>query len=261
MGEKWIGGKWEEVEERVRRLEWKGEMEKREERKRNIIIRGMEVKKNGWEGARERVEEIVKETGAVVKVEGIRRIGRKNEEKRKMLWVKFTNVEEKVEVMKEKRKLKNRREWISDDLMEKERRIKWLIKREAGRKSREGMRVRVGYMKLWLEGKLWVLDEIRDGLKGKREENRGESFLVGVTGKREEGEREEKRAGSWVKGKEIGERERVYKVGFWNVAGLEKKDKEFWERLGEWNVMFLSETWLQKKGWKKVKRWLPKGYI
>lgn len=25
--------------------------------------------------------------------------------------------------------------------------------------------------------------------------------------------------------------------------------------------MFLSETWLQKKGWKRVKRSLPKGYI
>lgn len=25
--------------------------------------------------------------------------------------------------------------------------------------------------------------------------------------------------------------------------------------------MFLSNTWLQKKGWERVKRWLPKGFI
>lgn len=35
-----------------------------------------------------------------------------------------------------------------------------------------------------------------------------------------------------------------YKVGFWNVAGLENKDREFWESLKEWDVIFLSETWI-----------------
>lgn len=55
---------------------------------------------------------------------------------------------------------------------------------------------------------------------------------------------------------------RGYKVGFWNVAELENKDREFWEKLGEWSVMFLSETWLQKKEWERVKKWdPPKGYI
>lgn len=35
-----------------------------------------------------------------------------------MLWMKFASVEEKVEVMKEK-KSRDRREWISGDLTEK----------------------------------------------------------------------------------------------------------------------------------------------
>jgi len=25
--------------------------------------------------------------------------------------------------------------------------------------------------------------------------------------------------------------------------------------------MFLSETWLRKKGWERVRKWLPKGYV
>lgn len=25
--------------------------------------------------------------------------------------------------------------------------------------------------------------------------------------------------------------------------------------------MFLSETWLQKKGWERVRRWMPRGYV
>ncbi|CAD6229117.1 GSCOCG00012085001-RA-CDS, partial [Cotesia congregata] len=39
---------------------------------------------------------------------------------------------------------------------------------------------------------------------------------------------------------------RVYKVGFWNVAGVKNKDEDFWTRLEEWDVLckFLSE-----RGW------------
>lgn len=33
-------------------------MKRREERKRNIIIRGVEIKKGSWKGLREKVEEI-----------------------------------------------------------------------------------------------------------------------------------------------------------------------------------------------------------
>lgn len=42
--------------------------------------------------------------------------------------------------------MNDRKEWISDDLTE-ERRIDWVIRRKAERKSKEGMRVRVGYTK------------------------------------------------------------------------------------------------------------------
>lgn len=45
-----------------------------------------------------------------------------------MVWLRFAKVEEKLEVMGEKRKLRERKEWITDDLTEKERRIEWLIR-------------------------------------------------------------------------------------------------------------------------------------
>ncbi|XP_011864832.1 PREDICTED: sodium/potassium/calcium exchanger 1-like, partial [Vollenhovia emeryi] len=38
------------------------------------------------------------------------------------------------------------------------------------------------------------------------------------------------------------------------------KDKDFWEGIRKWDIIYMSETWVQKKGWEKVKRWLPKGY-
>jgi len=44
------------------------------------------------------------------------------------------------------------------------------------------------------------------------------------------------------------------------VAGLRDKDRNFWRDLREWDVMVLSETWVDEKGWEKIKKRLPRGY-
>lgn len=51
-----------------------------------------------------------------------------------------------------------------------------------------------------------------------------------------------------------------WKIGFWNVAGLGNKDKNFWEEIGRWEVVVLLETWVEKKGWEKIKEKLPRGF-
>lgn len=48
---------------------------------------------------------------------------------------------------------------------------------------------------------------------------------------------------------------------FWNVAGLNKKDADFWKGLGKWDVIVLVETWLEEKGWRRIKNRLPEGYV
>ncbi|KYN29057.1 hypothetical protein ALC57_01521, partial [Trachymyrmex cornetzi] len=47
----------------------------------------------------------------------------------------------------------------------------------------------------------------------------------------------------------------------WNVAGLENKDREFWDRLKSWDAMVLMETWVEEKRGKFLKERLPEGYI
>lgn len=54
--------------------------------------------------------------------------------------------------------------------------------------------------------------------------------------------------------------EKVFKMAFWNVAGLLGKDKEFWERIKDWDVIVVSETWIDERGWEKIKDIIPKGY-
>lgn len=100
------------------------------------------------------VDEIVRETETDAKIEKIRRLGRKNGEGRGMLWMRFVNVEEKIRVIKRKRNLRDRRESITDDLTEKEKRIDWLIRKEADRKKKKSVRMQVGYIKMWVQGVL-----------------------------------------------------------------------------------------------------------
>jgi len=44
---------------------------------------------------------------------------------------------------------------------------------------------------------------------------------------------------------------------FWNVAGVTRKDEEFWEFVKDYDYISLVETWLERKGWEKFKGWLP----
>ncbi|TGZ51550.1 Uncharacterized protein DBV15_12507 [Temnothorax longispinosus] len=47
---------------------------------------------------------------------------------------------------------------------------------------------------------------------------------------------------------------------FRNVAGLENKDKDFWEGLKKEDVLVMVETWIGEKGWERIRGRLPKGY-
>jgi len=44
---------------------------------------------------------------------------------------------------------------------------------------------------------------------------------------------------------------------FWNIAGLGKKEEEFWEYICKHDFICLMETWMERKGWEGMKAWLP----
>lgn len=82
-------------------------------------------------------------------------------------------------------------------------------------------------------------DRIRKGGKGRRKIEGGEGQ------RREQGEDREVEA---------------TKIAFWNVAGIERKDRDFWRGIKEWDVVVLVETWLEKKGWDKIRDKLPREF-
>jgi len=57
------------------------------------------------------------------------------------------------------------------------------------------------------------------------------------------------------------EREVGWRMMFWNIAGLGNKDRDFWKELENWDVIILSETWVEERNWGKVKSKLPRGFI
>lgn len=50
------------------------------------------------------------------------------------------------------------------------------------------------------------------------------------------------------------------KICIWNIAGVLNKDKETWEYLGNYDIIGLVETWLEKDKWEKIKGKLPKKF-
>lgn len=46
----------------------------------------------------------------------------------------------------------------------------------------------------------------------------------------------------------------------WNVAGLWRKEEDFWEFLKDYEVIGLTETWVDEAGWGKLYEKLPRGW-
>lgn len=106
-------------------MEKKLERKEREERKNNIMIKGMKEK----EGKRkEMVEGIITNIGMEVEVRKVKRLGGDKERRREMVMVKLGNEEQKKEVIKNKKKLKERKEKIIKDWTWKERKMRWKLK-------------------------------------------------------------------------------------------------------------------------------------
>lgn len=46
-------------------------------------------------------------------------------------------------------------------------------------------------------------------------------------------------------------------MAFWNVASVGNKDKEFWEETERWDVVIMMETWMDERGWERIRERLP----
>ncbi|XP_070515384.1 golgin subfamily A member 6-like protein 22 [Cardiocondyla obscurior] len=146
-----VNGRVLSLEERMRMLEIDKERERREWRKNNLIIRGLKIKEESKEELRKKVEEIFEVIGVKARIMEVNKIGEINKGGYGMVWVKLENFKDKVEIMKRKGKVKEKTEWIGDDMTKYERKVEWIIKREAEKRKRKGSQVKIGYKKMWVD--------------------------------------------------------------------------------------------------------------
>lgn len=72
--------------------------------------------------------------------------------------------------------------------------------------------------------------------------------------KRRQDEKEDKKEGN--KKTEI----RKIKIGFWNVAGLNNKDAQFWNYIKEFDIIGMVETWIDEKCWNRLKERMSENF-
>lgn len=136
-----IRGEGRDMEEKIKEMENRIGRKKREERRKNIMIKEMKL----TEGKkRKAVEEILKDIGH--RSEGQNRRDKENEKERRegngihMGWrVWLENEEQRREVSERKRNLKGRNERIVEDLIWKERKIMWKLEDIAKEDRKKGV--------------------------------------------------------------------------------------------------------------------------
>ncbi|KYM98824.1 hypothetical protein ALC62_10454 [Cyphomyrmex costatus] len=133
--------------------------------------------------------------------------------------VKMDNLEDKRIVMENRRILKGTSVYIDDDLSKNERERQRKLRMWANGERMKGMNPRVKYGRVFMNGKEYVLDECG--------ENVNERVFGG----------------------------RVY----WNVAGVKNKKEDFWKYILKFDVIGLTETWLEEKDWEGYQKKATKG--
>ncbi|KAL6417325.1 hypothetical protein ACFW04_014576 [Cataglyphis niger] len=156
------GGGSEAMGNRLNEMENRMERREREERRRNVLIKGVVVKEGRRRGA---VEELFDNIGIKAEIKEVRKIGESVEEGREMMVVTLKNEDKKREVWNKKKLLKGRKERILEDWTWKERRMRWSLERIAKEEERKSKKVWIGYGKIRIDEKWWRWDEEEEVLK------------------------------------------------------------------------------------------------
>ncbi|KYN38116.1 hypothetical protein ALC56_07516 [Trachymyrmex septentrionalis] len=225
-----------DLKKRVEEIEKRRDDQERRDRRLNVVMRGVEVEGGNMKDA---AVGVLKKLGGLdkeIKIREVYKIGNRMNDRmndrtnESVLLVKLNSLDDKKEIMIRRNKLTGTKIYVDDDLTKDERERQKEIRFWAKREKERGRRVKVGFGKAWMNGKEYVWSEERK--KGGKQKGKAT----------EEGEK------------------RSIKGVFWNIAGLKRKDEDFWDFLKDFDVIGLSETWVEEAGWGKIKEKMPDGW-
>lgn len=152
---------YESVKWKVRDLSRRVDVVEKEKRKRNVVIRGMNV--GVMEGKRA-VEKVLAWVGVNVSVGMVKALGRGEYGVPKLWLVELGSEEEKMDVMRVKGRLKGSVIRIDEDRSWRERRMVWLLRERAWTERASGKQVRMGKDCIWVDGVKYVVREDTGGV-------------------------------------------------------------------------------------------------
>lgn len=152
---------YESVKWKVRDLSRRVDVVEKEKRKRNVVIRGMNV--GVMEGKRA-VEKVLAWVGVNVSVGMVKALGRGEYGVPKLWLVELGSEEEKMDVMRVKGRLKGSVIRIDEDRSWRDRRMVWLLRERAWTERASGKQVRMGKDCIWVDGVKYVVREDTGGV-------------------------------------------------------------------------------------------------
>lgn len=143
------------LEKKINQLEERLEIKERKERKQNIIIKGLKMEK---ESLAENIENfITKELRVECEIREAYKIGVNKD----IIVAKTQTWEEKIQIMKAKNKLGERKIYIENDMTKGELETQKKIRQLAFEEKQKGNRVKVGYKKISINNIQYEWDKIK----------------------------------------------------------------------------------------------------
>lgn len=149
--------KTEEQNRKIVEIENKLDSWEKEKRRNNIVISGIKINTTNKEILKEGTQNFIKDAMKVdVKIKSVYKIGPE------ICVAEINSWEEKMDIMKNKNKLRESNVYINNDLTKKERAIQAEIRNIAKQEKENGNKTKIGYQKLLLNGKRLVWNK-REG--------------------------------------------------------------------------------------------------
>jgi len=174
-----LSGAMKKLQEKIERMEEEAERRRRDEKRKNVVIFGMEETKTD--------KNVVEEMASAVGVEAsswevLGRVGRQGRagQRPRPVVARLRTSEDKKEVMRKKGQLKGSNVFVTDDLEPRERRMQKELRDAAAAARREGRVAKVGFGKLWIQGTCHIWTE--EGIKVQGQQSSG-----GADGQRQSG--------------------------------------------------------------------------
>ena len=145
------------LSKKVEALEQNEEIRKKAEKKRNIVITGINFKSNSSVELDKEIRQFLKtELDVNAEVSNSHKISNNS-----MYVTKCSSMSEKLSLMKNKHKLYNKKAFINDDYTKNELVIQKKLREIAAEERKQGKKVRVGYKKIQVDGEWKTWNEIK----------------------------------------------------------------------------------------------------